>query len=134
WPGERYPLRLWTGHVHGLYGLLDHLRTAHPGVTLETGAGGGGRTDLGILARAGQVTASAGTDPLDRLSVQHGFSQLHPAVVMTDWVTAGRAPGLNHRTGSLRFRFTGAMAGVLGLDGDLLDWGTQKRAEAASWI
>ncbi|MFI1094250.1 alpha-galactosidase [Streptomyces sp. NPDC020917] len=134
WPGERYPQRLWAGHVRGLYALLDRLRTAHPSLTVETGAGGGGRTDLGILARADQVAASDTTDPLDRLDVQHGFSQLHPAVTMTAPVTAGRAPGPNHRAGSLRFRFVTAMAGALALDGDLLEWGVHKRAEAATWI
>ncbi|SEO85111.1 alpha-galactosidase [Actinacidiphila rubida] len=134
WPGDRYPQRLWTGHVHGLYALFDRLRAAHPDLTVESGAGGGGRTDLGVLARVGQVETSATTDPLDRLAVQHGFSQLHPASAMSAPVTAGRAPGPNHRGASMRFRFVTAMAGVLGLDGDLLEWGAHKRAEAASWI
>ncbi|CAG7652983.1 Alpha-galactosidase [Actinacidiphila bryophytorum] len=134
WPGERYPERLWTAHVEGLYELVDRLRAAHPGLAVESCSGGGGRVDLGILARTDQVWTSDNTDPLDRLHIQHGFSQLHPARVMAAWVTDSPSPMLNHRRSSLRFRFVSAMAGVLGVGGDLLDWSAEERAEAASWV
>jgi alpha-galactosidase len=134
WPGERYPQRLWTAHVDGLYALLDRLRAAHPEVAFESCAGGGGRVDLGILARTDQVWTSDNTDPLDRLRIQHGFSQLYPARVMAAWVTGSPSPLLNHRSSSLRFRFVSAMAGVLGIGGDLLEWSEDERAEAASWV
>ncbi len=133
WPGDPYPQRLWTEHVHGFYALLDRLRAAHPGVAFESCSGGGGRVDLGVLARTDQVWASDNTDPLDRLRIQHGFTQLHPARVMAAWVTD--SPNfLNHRVSSLRFRFVSAMAGVLGVGGDLLEWSEEERAEAATWV
>ncbi|NUR60418.1 MAG: alpha-galactosidase, partial [Catenulispora sp.] len=72
WPGEPYPQRLWTDHVHALYKLLDRLRAAHPGVAFESCSGGGGRIDLGIMSRTDQVWTSDNTDPLDRLAIQHG--------------------------------------------------------------
>ncbi|MEV6006569.1 alpha-galactosidase [Streptomyces sp. NPDC051976] len=133
-PGERCPQPLGTAHVDGLYALLDRLRAAHPGVAFESCAGGGGRVDLGILARTDQVRTSDNTDPLDRLRIQHGFTQLHPARVMAAWVTDSPSPLLNHRASSLRFRFVSAMAGVLGIGGDLLEWSEDERAEAASWV
>ncbi len=95
WPGEAYPQRLWVDHVRALYGLLDRLRQAHPGVAFESCSGGGGRIDLGIMSRTDQVWTSDNTDPLDRLAIQHGFSQIHPARVMAAWVTDSPNTQLN---------------------------------------
>ncbi|MEU5251325.1 alpha-galactosidase [Streptomyces longwoodensis] len=134
WPGDPYPQRLWVDHVHALYALLDRLRAAHPHVAFESCSGGGGRIDLGILSRTDQVWTSDNTDPLDRLAIQHGFSQLHPARVMAAWVTDSPNTQLNGRVSSLRFRFVSAMAGVLGVGGDLTGWSEEELAEAAGWV
>ncbi|MFI1469006.1 alpha-galactosidase [Streptomyces wuyuanensis] len=134
WPGEPYPQRLWVEHVHGLYALLDRLRAVHPRVAFESCSGGGGRIDLGILSRTDQVWTSDNTDPLDRLAIQHGFGQLHPARVMAAWVTDSPNDQLNGRVSSLRFRFVSAMAGVLGIGGDLTGWSEAELAEARGWV
>jgi alpha-galactosidase len=134
WPGEPYPQRLWVDHVHAFYALLDRLRAAHPGVAFESCSGGGGRIDLGVLSRTDQVWTSDNTDPLDRLAIQHGFSQLHPARVMAAWVTDSPNAMLNGRVSSLRFRFVSAMAGVLGVGGDLTRWSEEELAEAREWV
>ncbi|QKV91744.1 alpha-galactosidase [Streptomyces sp. NA02950] len=134
WPGDGYPQRLWTEHVHGLYELLGRLRAAHPGVAFESCAGGGGRIDLGVLRLTDQVWTSDNTDPLDRLAIQHGFGQLHPARVMAAWVTDSPNVMGNARTSSLRFRFVSAMAGVLGIGGDLARWSEAERTEARDWV
>ncbi|MFE6524105.1 alpha-galactosidase [Streptomyces sp. NPDC057794] len=134
WPQDPYPQRLWVDHVRALYALLDRLRAAHPGVAFESCSGGGGRIDLGVLSRTDQVWTSDNTDPLDRLAVQHGFSQIHPARVMAAWVTDSPNAMLNHRASSLRFRFVSAMAGVLGVGGDLTRWTQEELAEAREWV
>ncbi|MEV6174265.1 alpha-galactosidase [Streptomyces sp. NPDC051954] len=134
WPGEAYPQRLWVDHVHALYRLLDRLREAHPGVAFESCSGGGGRIDLGIMSRTDQMWTSDNTDPLDRLAIQHGFSQIHPARVMAAWVTDSPNTQLNGRVSSLRFRFVSAMAGVLGVGGDLTKWTDEELAEARDWV
>ncbi|GGT00161.1 alpha-galactosidase [Streptomyces griseoviridis] len=134
WPGEAFPERLWTEHVEALYGILDRLRAAHPGVAFESCSGGGGRIDLGILSRTDQVWTSDNTDPADRLAIQHGFGQVHPARVMAAWVTDSPNDQMNGRVSSLRFRFVSAMAGVLGIGGDLTRWSEAELAEAAGWI
>ncbi|MFF1322930.1 alpha-galactosidase [Streptomyces chartreusis] len=134
WPGEAYPQRLWVDHVRALYDLLDRLRAAHPGVAFESCSGGGGRIDLGVLGRTDQVWTSDNTDPLDRLAIQHGFSQIHPARAMAAWVTDSPNAMLNHRASSLRFRFVSAMAGVLGVGGDLAQWTEEELAEAGEWV
>jgi alpha-galactosidase len=134
WPGEPYPQRLWVDHVRGFYALLDRLRAAHPGVAFESCSGGGGRIDLGVLSRTDQVWTSDNTDPLDRLAIQHGFSQIHPARVMAAWVTDSPNTQLNGRVSSLRFRFVSAMAGVLGVGGGLAEWTEEELAEAGRWV
>ncbi|MEV6485622.1 alpha-galactosidase [Streptomyces sp. NPDC051576] len=134
WPGDAYPQRLWVDHVRALYGLLDRLRAAHPKVAFESCSGGGGRIDLGIMSRTDQVWTSDNTDPLDRLAIQHGFSQIHPARVMAAWVTDSPNTQLNDRVSSLRFRFVSAMSGVLGVGGDLSEWTEEELAEARQWV
>ncbi|MEV6587323.1 alpha-galactosidase [Streptomyces acidicola] len=134
WPGEPYPQKLWVEHVHAFYNLLDRLRAAHPGVAFESCSGGGGRIDLGVMARTDQVWTSDNTDPLDRLAIQHGFSQIHPARVMAAWVTDSPNTQLNGRVSSLRFRFVSAMAGVLGVGGDLTKWSEGELVEAREWV
>lgn len=77
---------------------------------------------------------SDNTDPLHRLAIQHGFSQLHPARVMAAWVTDSPNAMGNARVSSLRFRFVSAMAGVLGVGGDLTRWSAAEPAEARDWV
>ncbi|MGW4753044.1 alpha-galactosidase [Streptomyces chartreusis] len=120
-------------HVAGYLRVLDHLRTAHPDVTVEGCAGGGARIDHMTLARTDVVWPSDNTAPLDRLSVQHGFLHAHAPHVMSSWVTD--APGVfDPRPRSLAFRFVNAMCGVLGIGADLRTWTSDERTEAARWI
>lgn len=134
WPSNvDNPDRLWLDHVHNLYAVFDRLRVAHPGVAFESCSSGGGRVDLGILARTDQVWTSDNTDGSDRLIIQHGFSQVHPARVMSCWVTD--VPNfLDHRSLPLTYRFHSAMAGVLGVGGDLADWSEEDLATASELI
>ncbi|MFH8442187.1 alpha-galactosidase [Streptomyces sp. NPDC018026] len=130
-PADR--LDLDAGHVTGYLRVLDHLRAAHPNVTVEGCAGGGGRIEHATLARTDVVWPSDNTAPLDRLSIQYGFLHAHAPHVMSSWVTD--APGIfDPRPRSLAFRFVMAMCGVLGIGADLRSWNTQQRAEAAHWI
>ncbi|MFI9796765.1 alpha-galactosidase [Streptomyces sp. NPDC052302] len=120
-------------HVAGYLRVLDHLRTAHPHVTVEGCAGGGGRVDHLTLARTDVVWPSDNTAPLDRLSIQYGFLHAHAPHVMSSWVTD--APGVfDPRPRSLAFRFVNAMCGVLGIGADLRAWTPEERAEATRWI
>ncbi|MGW4870520.1 alpha-galactosidase [Streptomyces chartreusis] len=120
-------------HVAGYLRVLDHLRTAHPDVTVEGCAGGGARIDHMTLARTDVVWPSDNTAPLDRLSIQHGFLHAHAPHVMSSWVTD--APGVfDPRPRSLAFRFVNAMCGVLGIGADLRTWTSDERTEAARWI
>jgi alpha-galactosidase len=119
--------------VRSLYAIIDALRAAHPGVDIESCSGGGGRVDLGILERVDQVWTSDNTDAWDRVLIQEGFSQVYPAQAMMAWVTD--SPNfLTGRELPLSFRFHVAMAGALGIGGDLLKWSKAELAEAADLV
>lgn len=133
WDGHPDPDRLWIDHTRAVYRVMDRLRADHPGLRIEACAGGGGRADLGILARTDQVWTSDNTDPVDRIAIQDGFSQLFPARVMAAWVTD--SPNVTTgRLTPLRFRFHVAMSGALGLGGDLTAWSEEELDEAAGLV
>ena len=135
WPEEvgRNSERVWIDHVRHLYSVIDELRRRHPQVVFESCAGGGGRVDLGILSRVEQVWTSDNTDAFDRLRIQEGFSYPYTPRVMMCWVTD--CPNfVTQRTVSLRYRFHVAMAGSLGIGGDLSHWSTQELEEARDFI
>ncbi len=134
WPEEAdNPERLWVDHVRNLYSVLDRLRRAHPRVAIESCAGGGGRVDFGILARTDMVWTSDNTDGFDRLRIQDGFTQVYAPRVMSAWVTDS-PDHINKRRSSLRWRFHSAMAGLLGIGGNLTKWTEAERTEAKELI
>ena len=133
WPGHPDPDRVWLEHTRAVYQIIDRLRADHPGLRIESCAGGGGRADLGILARTDQVWTSDNTDAVDRIGIQHGFGQLFPAQVMGAWVTDSPNVATARET-PLRFRFHVAMAGALGVGGDLTTWTEDELKEAAGLI
>ncbi len=105
-------------HVQGLYAMLDQLRREHPGVEIETCASGGGRADLGVLARTDRVWTSDTNDALDRLMVQRGLSTFLPAELMGAHV----GPTDCHITGrrvSMATRVATALFGHFGIEADL---------------
>ncbi|WP_230883215.1 alpha-galactosidase [Streptomyces venezuelae] len=133
WGGHPDPDRLWIDHTRAVHRIMDRLRATHPGLRIEACAGGGARVDLGMLARTDQAWTSDNTDPVDRIGIQHGFGQLFPATAMAAWVTDSPNPATGRRT-PLRFRFHVAMAGALGLGGDLTSWSAEELAEAAELV
>jgi alpha-galactosidase len=133
WPSHDDAGRLWFEHTRGVYAVIDRLRASHPHLRIETCASGGGRVDLGILARTDQAWASDNTDPVDRIHIQHGYTQVYPAITMGAWASESPNPG-NQRVTPLRFRLHVAMAGALGISGNLTEWSAEDRVEAASLI
>lgn len=134
-PGAGTPERLDLdgAHVHNYLRVLDHLRAAHPSVTVEGCAAGGGRVDLATIARVDVVWPSDNTGPLDRLTIQHGFLHAHAPHLMSSWVTDS-AGFFDTRSRSFRFRFVTAMAGLLGIGADIRDWSAEQRAEARELV
>ena len=134
WPEEPDRQReVWVRHVQGVYDVHARLRSEFPWLMIEACAGGGGRSDLGILRWTDQVWISDNTDAADRLQIQYGYSRAHSPRTMVCWVTD--VP--NQQTGRiapLEFRFHVAMQGVLGIGGDIGEWSATDLAIARRMI
>lgn len=124
---------IWHSHAAGVYRLMDRLRQQYPALDIQSCSGGGGRIDLGIMARTDQVWTSDNTDALDRIRIQEGYSLVYPARTMEAWVTHAH----NHQTGRispLSARFDVAMRGALGIGSSLNQLSEAELAEYASYI
>ncbi len=103
--------------VRNLYDVIDRLRAKHPKLEIESCSSGGGRVDLGILARTDEVWPSDNTDALDRQDIQFGYTQAYTPQTMVAWVTD--VPSMDHRLVPLQYRFLVAMQGALGIGANL---------------
>ncbi len=132
-PGSVAGKAIWRAHTAGVYSIMDRLRAKHPALEIQSCSGGGGRIDLGILARTDQVWTSDNTDAFDRLRIQEGFSLAYPARCMEAWVTHERSH-ITQRITSLALRFDVAMRGALGIGSSLNELSEAELAEYASYI
>jgi len=124
---------IYVAYVRNLYWIIDELRKRHPGLEIESCSGGGGRVDLGIMARTDQVWPSDNTDPFDRMLIQDGFTQAYAPAAMMAWVTD--SPNwVNRRQTTLSFRFLSAMQGGLGIGTNLNKWGDTEMATARYYV
>lgn len=124
---------IYVAYVRNLYHILDELRRRHPGVEIESCSGGGGRVDLGIMARTDEMWPSDNTDPFDRLQIQDGYTQAYAPGTMMAWVTD--SPNwVNQRQTTLPFRFLSAMQGGLGIGTNLNKWGEADMATARYYV
>lgn len=125
---------LWTKHVDALYEIWAWLRERFPHVELESCAGGGGRSDLGMLRYAHQYWPSDNTDPYERLFIQEGFTQFYAPFTMMCWVTdMPKQPGRKGRC-SIPYQFHSAMCGGLGIGSDISRLTQEELAEYRRWI
>ena len=119
--------KVYVEFTRNLYSILAELRAKHPGVEIESCSGGGGRVDLGILHYTDEVWPSDNTDPLDRLTLQDGFTRAYPVQVMMAWVTDS-PHWTNNRTTSVTYRMLVSMQGSLGIGGNLNKWSDEDLA------
>ncbi len=123
--------------VHGqtlaVYGLLDELRAAHPGLEIETCASGGGRVDLEMLTRTDRVWASDTSDPVERQHIQRWTGLLVPPEMIGCHVASpvSHTTGRTHR---LRFRAATALLGHFGIEWDLTTLTAEESVELAAWV
>ena len=123
--------------VHGqtlaFYALLDLLREAHPSLEIESCASGGGRVDLGVLARTDRVWPSDTIDALERQQIQRWTTLLLPLELMGAHVGSAVAHTTG-RTHGLGFRAATALLGHFGIEWDLARATAEERAEIAEWV
>lgn len=123
----------YARQVRALYALMDRLRAAHPDLEIESCSSGGGRADLGVLARTHRIWTSDCTDALERIAIQRGVSRFLPPEILGSHVSASP----NHQTGrrhTLAFRAIVALMGHFGVELDPTRLDETERAELAAWI
>jgi alpha-galactosidase len=115
------------------YALLDRLRTAHPGLEIESCSSGGARIDLGILARTDRIWASDTVDAVERQSIQRWTSVLVPPELIGSHV----GPPVAHTTGravGLGFRCLTALIAHAGIEWDITTASESDLARLTEWI
>jgi len=106
-----------VAQVRALYRLLDALRARHPQVEIETCASGGGRVDLGMLARCARFWASDNNDPLERARLNRAWWQFLPLKSCGNHVGPDPNP-ITGRSLSMNYRAKIAMFGHMGIEAD----------------
>lgn len=107
---EHQQSKLYVDYVRGLYKVFDRVKAKYPDLPMMLCAGGGGRTDYGALRYFPEMWVSDDTDPIERLFIQWGYSQVFPTKVQCAHVTSW------NKDASLKFRINVAMMGLLGFD------------------
>ena len=115
------------------YRLMGTVLAEHPGLEIESCAGGGGRIDLGIMEMAVRVWASDCIDPLERQQIEAGTALLLPPELMGSHV-ASTTSHTTGRTLGLTVRASTAMFGHMGVEWNLLEASAEERADLAAWI
>jgi len=101
---------LYVDYVKGLYNVLDRIQAKYPDLLMMMCSGGGGRSDYEGLKYFTEFWPSDNTDPIERLYIQWGFSQIFPAKTLCAHVTTW------NRSTPVKFRTNVAMMGKLGFD------------------
>lgn len=102
--------QFYIDHVRGIYKVLQRVKEKYPRVPMMLCSGGGARCDYEALKYFTEFWCSDNTDPVERIFIQWGFSQVFPSKVMAAHVT-----GWNSRT-SVKFRTDVASMCKLGFD------------------
>ena len=108
-------LHLYIDYVRGLYNVLERVKAKYPDLPMMLCSGGGGRSDYEALSYFTEFWPSDNTDPIERLFIQWGFSQVFPAKTMCAHVTTW------NKNSSVKFRTDVAMMCKLGFDIKLAD-------------
>lgn len=106
------------GQTIALYRLFDTLRERHPDVEFETCASGGGRVDLGILARTDRLWASDTIDAIERQQINLWTSLVVPPELIGQHI-GGPHAHTTGRTSPFPLRVASAVFGHLGIEWNL---------------
>jgi alpha-galactosidase len=112
-------------HLRGLYNWLDYIRATYPNVIIENCASGGGRFDLGIMARAHTSWLSDVTDPKASVQLGYGCTVEFIPEVCNHWVTGDEGSKnvtLTNPPGWWDFMLRVPMNGQFGMSSQLVDW------------
>ena len=102
--------QLYIDHVRGVYNVFKRVAEKYPHLPIMLCSGGGARCDYEALKYFTEFWCSDNTDPIERLFIQWGFSQIFPAKAMCAHVTSW------NKNTSVKFRTDVASMCKLGFD------------------
>lgn len=113
--------QLYIDHVRGVYRVFERVKAKYPDVPMMLCSGGGARCDYEALKYFTEFWCSDNTDPVERLFIQWGFSQIFPAKAMCAHVTSwNRSTSVKFRTDVASMFKLGFDLGLKGLSSDEL--------------
>lgn len=115
------------------YRLLDELRSAHPALEIESCASGGGRIDLGVLARTDRVWPSDTIDAVERQRIQRWTTLLVPPEMVGTHL-GGPTAHTTGRTLRLELRAATALLGHFGIEWDLTTLDDAALSDVRLWV
>lgn len=118
-PAQRRSLSI--RYTRNLLAIWKHLNERHPDVLFENCAGGGGRSDFGLVPYADRINRSDNADPVDIMVIHEGFSMLF--LPQTGGGAGNIAPARHHihdRPTPLSFRIHWGMTGWMSIGINLL--------------
>lgn len=122
--------RLYIDHVRGVRNVMRRVAEKHPDVPMMLCSGGGGRCDYEALKYFTEFWPSDDTDPVERLYIQWGFSQVFPAKAMCAHVTNwDKAASVKFRTDVASMCKLGFDIGLQSLTADELEFCREAVAE-----
>ncbi|CAH8223211.1 putative Alpha-galactosidase [Vibrio aestuarianus] len=116
------------GQTRAVYRLIDQLRKAHPHVEIESCSSGGARIDMEVLKRTHRFWTSDTNDPVERQTIQQGFSYFFPPELMGAHVGT-HASHTSGRRNSIAFRASTALFGHMGMELDPLCLSDEQKCE-----
>lgn len=116
-----------------VYRLMDELKLRHPGLEIESCAGGGGRLDLGIMDHADRVWVSDCIDAHERQRMQRWTSLILPPELLGTHIGADQ-DHTTHRSLDLDYRAGTAIWGHFGIEWDLTSADPTQLARLEEWI
>jgi alpha-galactosidase len=133
WDHNRDLFPCAPGQAEGFYALVDRLRAAHPQVEIESCSSGGGRIDMGVLARTHRVWPSDNNDTIERLRIIPAWSQFLPLEVLGSHVGPSPNPITGRRL-AMDFRAKVAIFGHMGVEADPARMSEKERETLAAHI
>lgn len=119
--------------VLATYQLMAELNQLYPQLEIESCASGGARADLGILRYTNRVWTSDCNDPVERQSIQEGFSYFFPPELMGSHFGPEQAHTTN-RLNTLDYRILTAFFANLGFEQNLLELTDSESTQLRSYI
>lgn len=113
--------QLYIDHVRGIYSVLERLKEKYPNLPMMLCSGGGARCDYEALKYFTEFWPSDNTEPVERIFIQWGFSQVFPSQVLCAHVTGWGKQ-------SVKFRTDVAMMCKLGFDIGIADMTADEQA------